>query len=561
MVKKLLNVCKRAIKKLKPRKRDQEIAQERKASWPLWKKVLLRKRRRKQNEKAGTDDTIIQNNDDIEGDRIQNKIKNPVSSPSLPTECLIEVFTYIQGDLRTLNACLLVCKEWCNIVVPLYWSRPFHHKVSADVVNTYLQCLSKHEQQNIKACGIKLKQNMTPPTFRYADLLRELSMSKLYFSVNAWLYIFQNPTLSQGLLSLSLDWSHTGKWRNYPMFTYRYHTKNSSILLDLQYLSINHVDKRDIFTESSWYCKNLKTLELIDYTFLDLSETRHQSIYTLISSQTNLQRCKFFGYGSSPIRPMDALMTQSKTLTHFELVYAKFYTNNSHDTKNSDPKNSINAFQSLSNCTNLESLVINSCLFSSDIILRPLTTVKFPKLKRLHFKSLLCNVSTSFIAMIKANSTSLQDLWYSDKVARNLTLPILDAVVNHLESITTLKRLIIPFKSEQTPQLSLLLSECKNLTTLKLIGPYGQEREFKEYLPELAEGLPLSMKHLSIDLNWVVLTTLEEFFENCKADLDTFYIGGWKRQMPDVHIKLIEQYLKKKKKGIDIFKFLRDVHG
>ncbi|CAG8658483.1 4323_t:CDS:1, partial [Racocetra persica] len=249
--------------------------------------------------------------------------------------------------------------------------------------------------------------------------------------------------------------------------------------------------------------------------------------------------------------------TQSKTLTHFELVYAKFYIN---DMENSDAKKSINAFQALSNCTNLESLVISSCLFSSDIILRPLTTVKFPKMKRLHFKSLLCNVSTIFIAMIKANSTSLQDLWYSDKVARNLTLPILDVVVNHLQSITTLKRLIIPFKSEQLPQLSLLLSVCKNLTTLKLIGPYGQEREFKEYLPELAEGLPLSMKHLSIDLNWVVLTTLEEFFENCKADLDAFYIGGWKRQMPDPHIKLIEQYLKKKGKEIDIFKFLKDVH-
>ncbi|CAG8816545.1 33001_t:CDS:2, partial [Racocetra persica] len=283
MVKKLLNVCKRAIKKLKLHKRDQNVTQERDTPWPFWKKVLPRRRKRKR--KARTNNAIIQNNDAIERDNIRNK--NPVSSPSLPTECLIEVFTYIQDDLRTLNACLLVSKEWCNIVVPIYWSRPFHYKVSADNINTYLQCLSKHEQQNIKACGIKLKKNNTPPTFQYADLLREL------------------------------NWSHTGKWRNYPMFTC--HTKNSSILTDLQDLSIHHIDKRDIFTELSWYCKNLKTLELIDYTFLNLPETRHQSIYTLISSQINLQRCKFFGYGSSPIRPMDALVTQSKTLTHFEL--------------------------------------------------------------------------------------------------------------------------------------------------------------------------------------------------------------------------------------------------
>ncbi|CAG8561423.1 22437_t:CDS:2 [Dentiscutata erythropus] len=524
MVKKLLNVlnvCKRAIKKLKPRKRDQNVVSQEQENAPrsFWKKVLPRKLKRKKRK----DNAII-----------QNKFKDPVSSPSLPTECLIEIFTYVQDDLRTLNACLLVCKEWCNVVIPLYWSRPFHCKTSANVIKTYLQCLSKHERQNIKTCGIKLKRNK-PPTFYYANLLRELSMSKLYLSVDSWIHISQKSI------------------KNYPMFTY--HTKNSSILSDLQDLSIHHVDTRDVFRELSWSCQNLKNLEIIDYTFLNLPEIRHRSIHTLISSQTNLQRCKFFAYGLSPIQPIDALSTQTKTLTHFELVYAKFYANNS------DVKDSINAFKALANCTNLESIIINSCLFSSDKILQPLTTVKFPNLKILHFKSLLSNISTIFIDMIKANSRSLQDLWYSDKVARNLTLPILETVVTYLENISSLKRLIIPFKSEQAPQLSPFLIQCKSLTTLKLVGPYGQEREINEYLPELANELPLSIKHLSIDLNWVVLTTLEEFFENCKADLDTFYIGGWKRQMPEVHVKLIEQYLKKEKNSIDLFKFLKDIRS
>lgn len=335
MVKKLLNICKRAIKKLNPRKRDQNVAQEKENSKrPFWKKVLPQRLKRKR--KHQTQNIVI-----------RNKFKDSISSPSLPTECLIEVFTYIQDDLKTLNACLLVCKEWCNVVVPLYWSRPFHCKTSGNVIKTYLQCLSKHEQQNIKACGIKLKRNKTPPTFHYADLLRELSMSKLYLSVDAWIHISQRSisnitnqrniicralcklfvNKSQGLLSLSLDWSHSGKWRNYPMFTY--HTKNSSIISDLQDLSIHHVDTRDIFNELSWCCQNLKTLEIIDYTFLNLSEIRHRSIHTLISSQINLQSCKFFGYGSSPIQPIDALKTQFKTLTHFELIYAKFYMNNS----------------------------------------------------------------------------------------------------------------------------------------------------------------------------------------------------------------------------------------
>ncbi|CAG8746028.1 3961_t:CDS:1, partial [Dentiscutata heterogama] len=175
MVKKLLNVCKRVIKKLKPRKHDQNVIQEKENTpWSFWKKVLPRKRERKRK-----DNTVI-----------QNQFKDPVFSPSLPTECLIEVFTYVQDDLRTLNACLLVSKEWCNVVIPLYWSRPFHCKTSANVINTYLQCLSKHEQQNIRTCGIKLKRNRAP-TFYYANLLRELSMSKLYLSVDSWIHISQ----------------------------------------------------------------------------------------------------------------------------------------------------------------------------------------------------------------------------------------------------------------------------------------------------------------------------------------------------------------------------------
>ncbi|RIB09110.1 hypothetical protein C2G38_295232 [Gigaspora rosea] len=179
MVKKLLKICKRAIKKLNPRKSDQNVAQEKENSKrPFWKKVLPQRLKRKRKDQ--TQNTVI-----------RNKFKDSVSSPSLPTECLIEVLTYVQDDLKTLNACLLVCKEWCNVVVPLYWSRPFHCKTSGNVINTYLQCLSKHEQQNIKACGIKLKRNKTPPTFHYADLLRELSMSKLYLSVDAWIHISQ----------------------------------------------------------------------------------------------------------------------------------------------------------------------------------------------------------------------------------------------------------------------------------------------------------------------------------------------------------------------------------
>ncbi|CAG8731080.1 5380_t:CDS:2, partial [Acaulospora morrowiae] len=257
-------------------------------------------------------------------------------TPSLPTECLHEIFYYIQHDLRTLNSCLQVSKLWCYVAISIFWCKPFRSsRCSSQIVDTFLKCLNKHEKLNLEYGGIYLGECKSWKTmFQYADFLDEISMQGLYTAVSAWIERTQETTnklkIANGqhlicralcrlfitrcrfIHSLSLDFSFSAKFRSYPYFLY--HSDASKFLSNLRDLTISNISSRDLFSDIGRYCKNLKKLEIIDYTFSNLPGKRHDSARELIKSQVGLQHCKIFGYGESVVKPITGLKSQAKTL-------------------------------------------------------------------------------------------------------------------------------------------------------------------------------------------------------------------------------------------------------
>src|SRR3954454_6274350 len=69
----------------------------------------------------------------------------------LHIDCLILIFN--QLDKNSLYSCLLVNKEWCDIVVPILWKQ---HKWEEKLLNTILSCLPFSSKQLLSDNDIKL---------------------------------------------------------------------------------------------------------------------------------------------------------------------------------------------------------------------------------------------------------------------------------------------------------------------------------------------------------------------------------------------------------------------
>ncbi|CAI2163926.1 4957_t:CDS:2 [Funneliformis geosporum] len=532
-------------------------------SSPQQNKIIMRIKRFFRRKKPVSNETE-------ENSSVNNKVNVTKQNRiiTIPTDCLLEIYKYFSDDQRTLYSCLLVDKHWCSSTVRLIWKSPFQNKCSPAVIDVYLSCLSKHEKENL-IVNIKsdvIRSILTKDAiFYYANFLRQLNMNNLRVAVDAWVkehnLIERRSTdlicralcrlfltNCENLKSLCLNWNHSnisGKWKKYPIFPY--HRNASTFLHELSELSIHRINKRDIFLDMVKHSKHLSKLEFLDYCFDNLPDHRQDSIYTLIKDQFNLQHCKLFAYGLCPIIPMNGLNFQKHSLIHFELIYAKFTSGNSRE-----------AFQALSTCRNLKILIIEYCYFVNQIVLQPLIETSFPHLYKVQFKNLQSSAAEIFTCIIKNNSTSLRVLHYSDDVSRrSTTYPILDAIVSH--SASSLVSLTIPFKNCQNPNLMYILSYFTQLQSLKLIGSYGHERSFVDFLPEMARMLPVNLRHLSLDLNWVIINTLSEFLTNLKAPLDTLYITGWSRQIRSKHVKMIEKYLRQNNPGLGLYDFIKDI--
>ena len=51
-----------------------------------------------------------------------------------PTDCLNDIFEYLEKDKFSLHSCLLVNRLWCEVAVRILWNNPWNFKY-----NVYFQ--------------------------------------------------------------------------------------------------------------------------------------------------------------------------------------------------------------------------------------------------------------------------------------------------------------------------------------------------------------------------------------------------------------------------------------
>src|SRR5256886_15617893 len=88
----------------------------------------------------------------------------------LPTDCLNEIFEYLEEDKVTLCSCLLVNRLWCEVSVRILWRRIRNY-------NTLIACLPNDSKEILFKNGIFTSTSASRPLmFNYASFCKVLSI-------------------------------------------------------------------------------------------------------------------------------------------------------------------------------------------------------------------------------------------------------------------------------------------------------------------------------------------------------------------------------------------------
>ncbi|CAB4409906.1 unnamed protein product [Rhizophagus irregularis] len=505
----------------------------------------------------------------------------------LPTDVLIEIFSHLEDDYKTLQSCVLVNRAWCENSVPSLWAQPFLDLTPSTIIDVYLTCLTEPEKNYLidnDIIGVPNRRRV--PAFDYVSFLRHLSMGNLFSIVQRWTDRTQtkysvspkrhNPFNAEPSLlvyrtlctlffsrrssirSLSLDWGNKEIWKAYPLLLYS--AGIDTYLAKLKRLSIHYITDWSIFGYLSRYAKNIETLEVVDYSFNQAPHPEdEQNLASLISIQNNLRHIKLFGYSTYPALTLASLGSQANSLTSVEIIYVHFISSPpSTSSTTSTASSSImrSTLEGLATCVNLEELIIKNCSFATDEILAPLICATFPSLRKIHIVESTYNWDSVVVSLIQNNPTHLEEVYYKpvdNQQLHIITPTIIEAVAQNCPKII---RLGVPIAKVQISHLIDILtsSECK----LKSLSIFRMDRiswDDEALWKDLGGLMPVTLRHLNI---WIYIgdTPMQLFLQNTTAPLETLYVRWWTHYLGyDCH--LVGAYLKDK--PVKISDFLRHV--
>ena len=86
----------------------------------------------------------------------------------LPSDCLNEIFEYLEDDDITLRSCLLVNRLWCEVSVRILWRKIRNY-------NTLIACLPNDSKEILFKNGIVTSTSASrPPMFNYVSFCKVL---------------------------------------------------------------------------------------------------------------------------------------------------------------------------------------------------------------------------------------------------------------------------------------------------------------------------------------------------------------------------------------------------
>ncbi|CAB4387435.1 unnamed protein product [Rhizophagus irregularis] len=441
----------------------------------------------------------------------------------LPTDCLNEIFEYLEDDKFTLHSCLLVNHLWCEISVRILWRNilnfKFHSKrsfkVEFSILSTLIACLPDESKKHLYDNKVFISTPTSKPLlFNYVSFCKALSIfginrmidnslsskDKSCLVANEIIKMFANQISSLKKLT----------YHNYCFDSYNNNYCISNITFphfsgarDLLELCCNSNLSSDFFYQLSQICRNLQSIS-IDFNDNSVSN----ELKELISLQNNLKHLTLSAFDGSWADIIPAVSKHSRTITKLN-----FYGSNSNST-----------FSFISLFSNLQELIISFFDAVDFENFKKLQYVNFPKLQILKIPYERPKLEY-IIKFLEINGKTLKKLYIGES-DKDLGLSISKFCPN-------LKSLFIILKNDELDILKTVLINCQYLESIKIW--YGKDY-FIDYLPEkeifetIAKYSPNNFCELKI-FNYANSVISSD-------DLESFFIR-WEKRIPKKLLSLI----------------------
>ncbi|CAI2166496.1 9898_t:CDS:1 [Funneliformis geosporum] len=264
----------------------------------------------------------------------------------LITDCLYEVFEYLEEDKATLYSCLLVNTVWCKISVRTLWRNIWSYKytffvlkqydLELSILKTLVSCLPDESKDFLHDNGIFIPSpDRNSPMFNYVEFCQVLSIHEVDMIIYT-VSINQNSPITgssynEYLITLELFKMFMNKIPSLKELIYTpsqhkmvfdvskviftYFTGATNCLKDLRVFRCNSYVCSEFFYQLSRICHNVQFLDI------ELGSEISNGLIDFVSVQQNLKYLKLKNYtmDSDWSALIPSLLKHTRTLTKFNL--------------------------------------------------------------------------------------------------------------------------------------------------------------------------------------------------------------------------------------------------
>ncbi|RIA98069.1 hypothetical protein C1645_813314 [Glomus cerebriforme] len=262
----------------------------------------------------------------------------------LPTDCLNDIFEYLENDMATLFSCLLVNRHWCKASVRIFW-RGVDNYANLNFY-TLIACLPNESKEILYQNGIIIPApTLKPPMFNYASFCKVLSVEQVHYKLRRILmdqHSFQNLNINIYILEqeiFKLFMRQIGSLKNLTFYGYsgtiifNFYPGAKDCLKYLSELSCDSNIPSEFFYQLSQICHNILSLSIsirknISKEFTDLISVQGNLKYLKISFYTDGTHESLKNIISSLMKPNNLIKFYLYTESHkFSLSFITEFTN------------------------------------------------------------------------------------------------------------------------------------------------------------------------------------------------------------------------------------------
>jgi len=429
-------------------------------------------------------------------------------SRQLPSDCLNEIFEYLEEEIAALHSCLLVNRLWCEVCVRILWRNVwgfsynmyYRSHVPSSILRTLIACLPYESKGLLSRNEISISTpTSNPPIFNYTSYFKVLSIYRINYIIKFVLekkyatapqniqfkkYIVLQEILKMCVIQISslnvLDYTfqNTENVLNLPNIPLAHFPGIMDCFKNLTELRCNSNNFSEIFYHLSQICNHIRSLDI------EFKDVISNGLTNFISSINNLKHLKLSqSDGVDWKYVIHSLRKHSNTLTALHLF------SHTHTT--------ISFVESFSN---LQELNISS-FQETYLDFKKLQDATFPNLEILKLPYAAPEVE-HLIKFLEKNGKSLKE--FHANRCDNLSVA---------RFCPNLKKLSVNFDFHEMDALKTVFSSCQHLESIKI--------NEKEMLEIVAKHSPKNLHELRIHHDARLGS----------KDLETFF-KSWKTRSP-----------------------------